>query len=345
MAVADIDFQAVPPPPARFGETQAGDAVSFVQIRNGSVAANLMTWGASLQDLRHERLPHALVLGSPRFEPYLGKMRFFGAVVGRVANRIADGRATIDGQPLALDRNEDGRTMLHGGRTGTGTVNWTLEGSDETSCRFSLICRDGQDGFPGNLSLSVTYRLEADGTLVFEAEGRTDAPTFCNLAHHAYWKLDGRPDLSGHRMIVNATHYLPVDERQIPSGDPAPVEGTRFDFRGPRPVVGANDPLLDHNFCLVRSEGLRPACSLRTDLAQLDVETTEPGLQVYEGRLIDTAPAPGHGGTPYGARAGVAIEPQGWPDAPNRAEFPSVRLEPGDTYRQISRFRVSLPTS
>ncbi|XDA98339.1 aldose epimerase family protein [Sulfitobacter sp. LCG007] len=339
-----IDLDTAAPEVRQFGETPSGEPVQIVQIRNGGAAANLMTWGASLQDYRLDGVPHALVLGSPVFEPYLRVMRFYGAMVGRVANRIADGRFTLDGDVYDLDRNEDGRTILHGGRTGTGTVNWMLDGHDEATCRFVLTCEDGQDGFPGTLELGVTYRLDDEGALVLEIDGRTDAPTFCNMAHHSYWNLDGSADVSGHRMIIDAEHYLPVDERQIPQGGPTPVAGTRFDFRGPRVVTKDGDEMLDHNYCLKPASGLRHACSVRTRTVQLDVETTEPGLQVYEGLKIDTEKFAGHGGVNYGPRAGLALEPQGWPDAPNRPDFPSVRLDPGQTYRQTTRFRPARTT-
>lgn len=336
-----IDLSSAQPPVRTFGTTPGGEDVAIVQIRNGGAAANLMTWGASLQDFRLGGVDNALVLGSPDLAPYFGTMRYFGAMVGRVANRIAGGRAMLNGLRLSLDRNENGVTTLHGGQTGTGVVNWRLDRQDETSCRFALDLADGQDGFPGRLALHVTYALEDDGALRIDAEGRSDAPTYCNLAHHSYWNLDGSPDISGHRMVVDAERYLPVDDQLIPTGERAPVDGTRFDFRGPRPVWKAGDALLDHNFCLDHPGGLAKACTLRTPSVQLDVETTEPGLQVYEGAALDTAPARGHGGSPYGARAGVALEPQGWPDAPNRPDFPSVLLLPGDTYRQTTRFRPS----
>ncbi|EPX83679.1 aldose epimerase family protein [Salipiger mucosus] len=322
-----------------FGTDLYGDPVHLVRLRGGGTEAAVMTWGASLQDLRRDGVPHSLVLGSPDFEAYLGPMTHFGAIAGPVANRIAGGRAPLDGRVLELERNENGRTTLHGGSRGTSRSNWVLEGHDGHSCRMSIRVADGTCGFPGNLDLSVTYSLDSVGALWVEIEGHTDAPGFCSPAHHAYWTLDGREDISEHLLTVAADSYLPVDADKIPL-DPAPVAGTRFDFRTPRAITAPGEEGLDHNFCLRETEGLHPVCTLTAGGLQLDVTSTEPGLQVYDAGAMSTAPRTGHGGLPYGPLAGVALEPQRWPDAPNRSGFPPVVLRPGETYFQRSRFYI-----
>ncbi|WP_102223467.1 aldose epimerase family protein [Acidimangrovimonas sediminis] len=329
--------------PRTFGFAPDGSPVMRTAITGGGLSAQIITWGAGLQDVRRAGTPHPLVLGSPDLAAYQGPMRYFGAVVGRVANRIAGGTAMLEGKRLTLDRNEDGRTTLHGGTRGTSQYNWRLDGQDEGACRLSLRLPDGEGGFPGAMDLAATYAIEevaGGAALTLTLEATTDRPTFCNLASHAYWTLDGGPDLSAHSLRIAAGSYLPVDAARIPvAGPPVPVAGTGFDYRAARPLPGPEP--LDHNFCLdVSGEGLHPACALSAGGLALEIETTEPGLQVYDAARMDTGAAATLHGRPYGAHAGLALEPQRWPDAPNRPDFPSVALRPGETYRQRSRFII-----
>lgn len=322
----------------RFGTAPDGSAVHRVVIENGGTRASLMTWGASLQDFRRAGTDHALVLGSSDFAAYLGPMRHFGAIAGPLANRIAGGRAPLEGRILELERNEKGRTTLHNGASGTSVNNWDLEGADATSCRLRFVKPDGQGGLPGRLTLVACYRLEEDGALSLEITADTDAPTLCNPAHHSYWALTPEGGAAAHRMRIAAQHYLPTDADQIPL-DVASVAGTRFDFRDWRAAYAPGDAALDHNFCLDAGNG--QACLLEAGGLRLGIETTEPGMQVYDGGGIATGTFVGHQGEAYGAHAGIALEPQRWPDAPNRPEFPSVQLMPGEVRVQKSRFRVS----
>lgn len=321
-----------------FGRAPDGTAVAARWISGGPVTARIMTWGASLIDLRHDGTGHPLVLGAPDFAAYLGPMRYFGAIVGPVANRIAGGAMTVAGQRCRLDRNEAGRTTLHGGATGFASRNWRLEAAEDSAVTLGLRQLHGTGGFPGNIDVTVRYALEQDGALTIAITARTDRPTMVAPAFHGYWALDGRADLAAQTLTVAAADYLPVDAARIPCGGPAPVAGTRFDHRRPR----RPDPALDHNFCLARRQGpLRRAGTLAGGGWRLTLDTTEVGLQVYAGSGIDTAPCAGLGGRPYGANAGIALEPQFWPDSPNRPEFPSPALLPGQIYRQVSRFAVT----
>ncbi|NDK34488.1 aldose epimerase family protein [Rhodovulum sulfidophilum] len=329
------------------GRAPDGSPVEALWIARAGTRARIMTWGATLMDLRLDGIGHSLVLGCPELAPYLGPMRDFGAVVGPVANRIAGASVPLGGRRLALEANEAGRTMLHGGPAGCSVRNWRIESESGTACRLGLSLPEGTGGLPGPLTLRASYSIDGEGALEILLEGESGALTFCNLAPHGYWCLDGSGALDAHLLEIAAGTYLPVDAALIPLGAPAPVAGTRFDFRRPRPVRAPGDAPLDHNFCLGDAPGrLRPACRLSVPGIALDLSSTEPGLQVYDGGGIDTGPFPGHQGRPYRAHAGLALEPQRWPDAPNRPDYPSVLLRPGETCRQLSRFhprRIGAP--
>lgn len=319
-----------------------GSTVESVTISNGGARALLTTWGATLVDFRLAGVAHPLVLGARRLADYLGPMRYFGAIVGRVANRIAGGRAQLVGRVIDLERNENGVTTLHGGSDGCSGANWRIDGCDVASCRMALQMPDGQAGFPGALDVAADFRLDDDGALTIQLEGRTSAPTFCSLAHHSYWNLDGAPDVATHRLQVFAERFLPVDAAKIPLGPRAPVAGGRFDFRAVRAIIEPGDAPLDHTFCLRDAPGaMAPACVLAgASGVTLTVSTTEPGLHVYDGSGISTAPSPGLRGAAYGPHAGLALEPQRWPDAPHHPDYPSILLLPDQVYRQTSCFHV-----
>jgi len=321
-----------------FGEAPDGSTISRVFLTSRDVSVSVMSWGASIQDFRLSGVDHSLVLGAPNAEAYFGPMRYFGAIVGPVANRIAGGRMAVEGKVFELECNENGVNSLHGGSDGFSNRNWTLETADGRSVTFSLRHPDGLGGFPGNIKASVRYTLEDDGTLALEIKGETDRETWFGPAFHGYWNLDGGPDLSGHRMMVMAQAYLQLNESKIPMGDPVPVEGSDFDYR----VLKRLAKDLDHNFCLGRTQGqMTLACFVEAGDLRLELETTEVGLQVYTGANLNTSPTPGHRGAPYVPNAGIALEPQFWPDTPNHPNYPSSALQPGQTYRQLSRFCVT----
>nr|WP_255552224.1 aldose epimerase family protein [Maritimibacter dapengensis] len=318
-----------------FGTLPDGSPVEAVTIRGGGATAVVLTQGARLQDFRLADVAHPLILGSPDLTAYLGPMRFFGAIVGPVANRIAGGRFMLNDRAFALERNEAGKTTLHGGETGFSQQNWNVSAVAPDAVSLQYIRPDGTGGFPGTLDVRARYSLDQSGCLTLEITAQTDAPTPFAPAFHGYWDLSGQGDLGAHRLHVHADTYLPVDGDQIPTGRVAPVAETPFDYRRPREL----DPALDHNFCIATEQGpLRPVCQLSTSSLSLDVESTEIGLQVHAGGSLDTRPFPGHDGKPYGPGAGIALEPQFWPDTPNHPTFPNATLLPGATYRQITRF-------
>lgn len=314
-----------------FGRLPGGEPVEAVEITAHGLRARFLTWGATLQDLRLEGVPHGLVLGFPDLGSYLAYPDlYFGAMVGRFANRIGDGRATLGGTHVQLDRNFLGRHLLHGGREGTSRRNWRIAARSDAAVTFADTLPDGHMGFPGCLTVRTTFEIRPGPALSIEVLAETDAETLFSFAHHAYFNLGGGPTIAGHSLRIAADHYLPVSDELIPTGEVAAVTGTPFDFRDPvtldagRLAVG-----YDHNFCLSEERGpVRPVADLVAPDGRvtMTIRTTEPGLQVYDGAAIAAGP--------FGAHAGLALEPQVWPDAPNHRHFPSALLRPGETYRQ-----------
>jgi len=319
-----------------FGSLPDGAPVHRLRLTGGGLTAHLLTWGAVVQDLRLDGYGAPLVLGFDRLDDYLAHGVYFGCTVGRYANRIAEGQCRIDGRPATLDRNERGRTHLHGGRDGTAQKLWRLDGYDAGSARLSVSLPDGEMGYPGRLDLAATFRLTDGGVLDIVYEATTDAPTLCNIAHHSYFHFG---DLLATRMRIEADTYLPVDEWNIPAGGPAPVGGTDFDFRSARRIGLEGPPRIDHNFCLSETRvPIRPVAWLTApDGLTMELRTTEPGLQVYDAHGMDL-PLHGLDGQALGPYAGIALEPQVWPDSPNHPEFPQALLRPGERYRQHTQY-------
>ncbi|KAA0969472.1 galactose mutarotase [Aureimonas fodinaquatilis] len=321
-----------------FGHFPDGRPVESLTLQGGGLTAKLLTMGAIVQDLRLEGVAHPLVLGTPMLEPYFSSMQFFGAIVGRFANRIGGARFTLDGRDYRTNANQQNRHILHGGDDGTWRQLWTLHDQAQDRAELRLALDDGHMGFPGKLSIAVTCALRDKGTLEFDMRATTEAPTPCNLAHHGYFNLDGTADICDHSLQVAASQYLPVDAELIPTGEIAPVDNSRFDFREAR-LIGAGG--IDHNLCLSTEEQpLRCVATLRGQSGvRMDIETNACGLQVYDGSHISGLP--GLDGRIYHAHAGIALETQGWPDAPNQPGFPSAILRPGQTYRHRVRYCFS----
>jgi aldose 1-epimerase len=323
-----------------FGTLRDGREVSVITLAAGALSARVLTLGAILQDLRLQGTAWPLVLGAPQLGAYEGPMAWFGAVVGPMANRIGGACATIDGTRLRFEAN-DGANTLHGGASGTSTQLWQVRDLAEDRVTLGLQLPAGLGGFPGNRDITAQYRIIAPATLSLRLTAGTDAPTLMNLAHHPYWNLDGSTDVRAHWLRVAAARYLPTDAACLPLGPPRRLAGAPHDLRVARRLDGL--PPLDHNYCLSNSNRrLTPVAELTgASGLRLRLATTAPGLQVYDGAGIDTAPWPGLRGKPYGAHAGLALEPQLWPDAAGRAGYPGVLLSPEENWGQHSTYTFS----
>jgi len=333
-----------------FGQAH-GQTVHEITIGSAAGAqAKVLTFGALVRDMVVPSAagPQRVVLGLETIEDYLAHSPSFGITAGRYANRIAHGRFHIDGQAFQLDLNQQGKHTLHGGGRGFGKQVWQLAHADDRSVALTLVSPDGDMGFPGTLTVTTRYTLEEAAVLRVEMTATTDRPTLVNLAHHTYWNLDGSSDILDHELQIAAGHYTPVDADLITTGEVLAVAGTAFDFRTPRPIrfPGGEGPFAyDHNWVLAGARPtqgqLRHALSLRSRKSglALEVHTTEPGIQVYTGGKLDV-PVPGLDGASYRPFGGVAIEPQVFPDSPNKPHFPDPVLRPGEVYRQVSEFRI-----
>lgn len=307
-------------------------------ISGGGLTARILSWGATLQSLVPNWQDFSVIVGAQDPAAYRAELLYFGAIVGPVANRIADGRFTLDGRAFTLDRNEAGRTTLHGGAKGFGERNWGIIDAGPDFVTLQIVYPDGLCGFPGPITTAVTYRLPGDGVLEIEIAGHAAADALFNPAFHGYWNLDGGPDILDHRLTVAADRYTPVDDRLIPLGEAATVADTAFDYRTAQPI--AKD--IDHNLCTGQERGpIRHVATLEGTKNRLTLATTEPGLQVYAAANSPSGAWAGLSGKPFGPNAGIALEPQLWPDAPNNPGFPSARIAAGEPITQLSRFRLT----
>lgn len=334
---------ALTPGVAPFGQTSTGEAVHRITIADGALSAAILTLGVALQDVRLDGTAHSLTVGGPTLAPYEAEMQFCGTIVGPVANRIGGARAVIDGQTYRFDANLNGKHTLHGGSGATHNRVWTLADHGPVHATFHLHLKKGDGGFPGDRHLSARYRI-ANRALELTLSASTDAPTLMNLANHSYWRLDDAPTFAGQTLKIDAESYLPsTPDDVLPTGEIAPVTGSRFDFRRPRRLGAGNEGLIDTNFCLSQTrQPLRPVAWLtgRSGLT-LEMATTEPGLQVFDGHILDMPVCPGNDGPPHRAYSGLALEPQFWPDATNNPNFPSIILRPGETWTQTTTWRFS----
>jgi aldose 1-epimerase len=341
-----------------FGTTRAGERVDRFTLEAGpGIVAKLIEYGATLTSLeapdRQGRVG-PVVLGFASLEPYLDCGAYLGATVGRFANRIAGGRFALEGRKYQLTRNE-GQHHLHGGERGFDRALWRGEaigGEEEVGVRFHYRSPDGEEGYPGELDVSVSYRVDRSGALRIDYSATTDRATPVNLAHHSYFNLNsgGATSVLPHQVRIEADDYLVIDEDGIPTGELRSVEGTPLDFRSPRPLGSAIDALVasrggyDHCFVL-RSREATPTLAARvTDVETgriLEVLTTQPGLQLYSGNFLDGSLI-GRGSVPYRRWHAVCLEAQHFPDAPNHPSFPSAVLEPGEVYAHSVVYRLGV---
>jgi aldose 1-epimerase len=340
-----------------FGRTDGEAAATLFTIAHSSgIRAAVTDLGATLVSLEvpdRSGCMGDVVLGFSRAEDYAAHAGYyFGSTVGRFGNRIANGAFTLDGRRHQLTTNNSpgGRTChLHGGVVGFHQRLWSLEDAREDYVRFGYRSPDGEEGYPGNLRATVTYRVGPERRLTWTAEAVTDAPTIVNLVHHPYWNLSGgeAPTIDGHVLQLFAESYLPVTDGKIPTGEIRSVAGTPFDFRQPRAV--RNNEGLDYDHCWVLDWSAAAAdLVLAARLSDprsgrmLEISTNQPGLQFYDGHSLDGSIA-GRERRSYGHRAGLCLEPQNFPDAPNHPHFPLCRLVPGEVYtnRVAYKFRAA----
>jgi aldose 1-epimerase len=339
---------------AVFGAMPDGTPVKqFTLVNAARVEVRAISYGAILASIKvpGRNSGADVVIGHDSLDGYLTRSRFFGALVGRYGNRIGGGQFTLDGHTYVLAKN-NGPNHLHGGTKGFDKVVWPAsvnKGGRGPSVSFSRTSPDGEEGYPGTLAVRVTYTLTETNELIIDYHATTDKPTVVNLTNHSYFNLsgEGSGDILDHRVTIDADSYTPVDAGQIPTGEIAPVAGTPFDFRKETPIgarIDADHEQLrigagyDHNFVLRRTgPGLVHAVRV-VDPASgrtMDVSTTEPGVQFYTGNKLDGS-YNGKSGHVYGKRSAFCLETQHFPDSPNKANFPSTVLRPGQEYKSTT---------
>ena len=354
---------------APYGTTSGGEAVDEYTLTNANgLEVKIITYGGIITSIRvPDRYGNManVTLGFASLEDYeTNNSSYFGALIGRYGNRIANAKFTLDGVEYTLAAN-NGPNSLHGGLKGFDKVVWSaqeVEAENGVALELTYLSADMEEGFPGNLSVTVVYTLTDDNELVIDYTATTDKPTVVNLTNHAYFNLvgEGTGSIDNHVLMINADRYTPVDETLIPTGELAPVEGTPFDFRTPR-LIGPSQRSpdeqiiygrgIDHNFVLNRPSFDDKSMMLAAVLYEpmfgrtLEVWTTEPGLQVYcenwEGQWANPMKF-GPGGNFYRQGEGIALETQHFPDSPNQPDFPSVVLRPDETYQTTTIFKFDV---
>jgi aldose 1-epimerase len=339
-----------------FGRLADGTAVEIYTLKNASgLEARIMTYGAILVSLKVPDRNGVLAdinLGFDSLPGYLGTHPYFGAVIGRYGNRIAKARFTLDGVEYRLPANNNGNT-LHGGNKGFDKVVWQagpVKTAHGTGVKLTYLSKDGEEGFPGNLAVTVVYTLTDANELEIRYEATTDKKTPVNLTNHAYWNLkgEGRGDVLGHVLQIEAGAITAVDSAAnlIPTGEIVPAAGTPFDFTTPHAIgerIARVEGGYDHNFVL-KSGGGTLALAARVEEPEsgrvLEIWTDQPGLQLYTGNFLDGTVV-GKGGHAYGRHFAFCLETQHFPDSPNHPNFPSTILEPGQTFRSVTVHKFS----
>ncbi len=329
-----------------FGTTAGADVFSYTLSNERGFQVSVITYGGAITSLLAPNRNGDfgdVVLGFAALEDYVSNPRYFGALIGRHANRIADGRFTLDGVEYQLPRNNNGN-HLHGGFNGFDKRVWTAQERDDV-LHLSYFSKDGEEGYPGNVEAVVDYRLSGN-ELSIEYRAWTDRDTIVNLTNHSYFNLKGDGTILNHELKLNADSFTPVNDDLIPTGEIAPVAGTPMDFRDGKAIgaqLGLTAAGYDHNFVLNDWDGsLRSVARLHEPASGrvLEILTTQPGMQFYSGNFLDGSFV-GKNGDPYVKYAGLCLEPQHFPDAPNHPNFPSTVLRPGEEYRQSTVLRFS----
>jgi aldose 1-epimerase len=339
-----------------FGALPDGTRIDIYCLRNSSgVCASLMTYGATLVSML---VPDKagkfsdVTLGYDSLAPYLTASPYFGAICGRCANRIEAGMFHLDGKEYTLACNEGKRHHLHGGNRGFDKAVWKaaeVRLPDAVGVKFTYLSKDGEEGYPGDLSVTVTYTLTEADELRIDYAATTDKPTVVNLTNHAYWNLalGLSPDVLGHELVLNADNYTPVDATLIPTGKLQTVKGTPMDFTLPH-LIGSRinqvEGGYDHNYAINGGgQGMAMAATLSENTTGriMEILTSEPGIQFYSGNFLDGT-ITGKGGTVYKKHGGLCLETQHFPNAINTRSFAPVVLRPGQTYKHLTIHRFSV---
>lgn len=343
-----------------FGKTVDGQPVDLYTLSNDKgVEATIMNYGAIVVSLRvpdRSKTFGDVVLGFDALDGYLREHPYFGAICGRYANRIAKGRFRLAGVEYKLAKN-NGANHLHGGIRGFDKVVWSARevAGAEPAVEMAYTSKDGEEGYPGNLTVKAVYTLTANNELKIDYDATTDKDTVLNVTNHSYFNLAGagEGDILGHQLMIAAGKFTPVDAGLIPTGELKSVKGTPFDFAEPAPIgarIDKPDQQLrfgrgyDHNYVLSSGGGsLALAARVREPKSgrMMEVWTTEPGVQLYTGNFLDGS-IRGKGGKVYGHRHGFCLETQRFPDSPNQPNFPSAVLKAGERYRSTTAYRFAV---
>ncbi len=331
-----------------FGAAPNGEPVELYTLTNpNGMTMKVMTYGAIVTELHAPDAAGRLadvVLGFDSLDAYLAGHPYFGAAIGRFGNRIANAQFTLDGVTYRLAKN-DGDNHLHGGEEGFDKKVWKAEPVGDAAVRFSRVSPDGEENYPGELTVSMTYALTDDNAFRIDYEATADKATPVNLTNHSYFNLAGQGagDILDHVLTIEADCYTPVNDALIPTGEIASVEGTPLDFRSPTRIGDRIEQVggYDHNYVL-RNQSGELALAARVQDPQtgrvMEVRTTEPGMQLYTGNFLDGS-LTGKGGAVYRKHYGFCLETQHYPDSPNQPNFPSCILRPGETYRSATEYR------
>ncbi len=343
-----------------FGFINGQPVVLYTLTNSKGISADITNYGARVAALRvpgRSGIFADIVLGFDTLDGYLKENPYFGAIVGRYGNRIAKGQFKLDGKPYTLARN-NGQNSLHGGTKGFDKQVWAardISTPDSPALELSYLSKDGEEGYPGNLSAKVTYTLSNDNELKIEYAASTDKDTVVNLTNHSYFNLagQGNGDILGHELMIEADKFTPVNAGLIPTGQLRNVAGTPFDFRQSTPVgkrMNDNDAQLklgggyDHNFVLSHPAGQIGLAARVTEPVSgrvLEVRTVEPGVQFYTGNFLDGT-ITGKGGKVYNKHAALCLETQHFPDSPNQPGFPSTVVKPGAPYASVTIWKFSV---
>ena len=343
-----------------YGKMPDGKEVKIFTLTNkDGLKARVTEYGAILVSMETPDKSGKLAditHGYDTLDGWLTNTSYFGATVGRFGNRIKDGKFSLDGKDYTLATNNDPGGIpcaLHGGLKGFDKVVWAGKIVGDNAVEFAYTAKDGEEGYPGNLSVKVTYSLNDKNELKWEAKATTDAPTILNIVQHTYWNLSGDPTktILDNILTLNADHYLPTDKGLIPTGEIAPVAGTPMDFNKPTAIgdrVNEDTEALkfgggyDHAWVLKKGGATHLAAVVKDPKSgrELEISTNQPAIQFYCGNFLD-GKAVGKGGVAYAYRTALALETEGFPDAPNKPKFPSAVLRPGETYDHVMVFKFS----